>query len=393
MNSSVVKRIESIDLLRGIVMVLMALDHTRDFFHKGSMVADATNLATTTPALFFTRILTHYCAPVFVMLTGTSAYLSGRRKTKKELFNFLFSRGLWLILLEFTLNNFVWWFDISFSVINIQVIWAIGFSMVILSFLIFLPLRWLLTIGIVIVAGHNLLDQITMDGTGAGSIAWYLFHQMKEVHFDNRVVFFQYPVLPWIGVMLLGYCLGFLFSDQTDQARRKKWLLALGLSGVLAFILIRGINIYGDSSPWRTQKNGLFTFMSFINVSKYPPSLLYVLMTLSPALLILYATETVKSKLTAFFIVFGQVPLFYYFLHTLVIHLLAILMLIFAGDDWSLMIVTATSITSTKWFDYGYALPIVYMIWIFVIAVLYPLCRMYQQYKFAHREKWWLSYL
>ncbi len=393
MNKNLFRRIESIDLLRGIVMVIMALDHTRDYFHKGSMVADPTDLATTTPMLFFTRILTHYCAPVFVMLTGTAAYLAGTKKTKKELFTFLFSRGLWLIFLELTLNNLIWWFDISFTVINMQVIWAIGFSMVILSFLIFLPVRLILIVGIIIVAGHNLLDKITMEGTGLRSVLWYLFHEMKVIQYSNRIFYMQYAVLPWIGVMILGYCLGTLYNHQTLQAVRKKLLLWLGIGGILAFIIIRGINIYGDPNPWQTQKNTLYSIMSFINVNKYPPSLLYILMTLSPAMLILFATENVKSKVTDFFIVFGRVPLFYYFLHMLVIHTLAIFMLFISGGDWTLMIITSSNVTSSKWLEYGYPLYITFMIWILVIGFLYPICRSYQNYKFQNRDKWWLSYM
>ena len=393
MDKVAIKRVESIDLLRGIIMVIMALDHTRDYFHRGSMIVDPTNLATTTPLLFFTRILTHYCAPVFVMLTGTAAFLSGSRKTKKELSQFLLSRGLWLILLEFTLNNFLWWFDLSYSIVNIQVIWAIGFSMVVLSFLIFLPLRMILFLGIMLVAGHNLLDTITVDGTGWKSVLWYLVHQMKEVHYQDRVVFFQYPVLPWIGVMALGYCAGPLFSRQISADTRKKWLLMLGIAGVLAFVIIRAVNVYGDPTPWQPQQNALYTFMSFLNVNKYPPSLSYVLMTLSPAMLLLYFFENVNSRVADFFLVFGRVPLFYYFLHVLVIHLLAIIMLFMSGGDWRLMIMNSTTITSPIWLDYGYPLPVVFVVWVLVIAVLYPFCRIYQQYKFQNREKWWLSYM
>ncbi len=317
-------RIESIDLLRGVVMVIMALDHVRDYFHYGAFFIDPTNLETTTPFLFFTRFITHYCAPAFVFLAGTSAMLYGSKKKKLELFKFLFTRGIWLIFLEIFVNNLIWTFDITYSFPILQVIWAIGFSMVCLSFLIHLPKKVILIIGLLLVATHNLLDGIVVQGTSIKAIIWYLLHQPAEIAFgENSTLYIGYPVIPWIGLMALGYCFGSLYKKDFNAEVRKKWLLIMGFGAIILFLIIRGINIYGDLVPWSTQRNDIYTFLSFFNVTKYPPSLSYLLITMGPSLLFLYFFENTKNKLTSFFLVFGRVPLFYYFLHVLVIHVFA----------------------------------------------------------------------
>jgi uncharacterized membrane protein len=232
-------------------MVIMALDHTRDFFHLGALVSDPTNLETTTPILFFTRFITHYCAPVFVFLAGTSAFLYGNKKTTNELSKFLFSRGVWLIFLELLVNNFLWRFDINYGFIHLQVIWAIGFSMICLSILIYLPKNILLAIGIILVAGHNLLDGIIMEGSSLKSIIWYLLHQQSYFLIsENRWIGITYPVLPWIGVIVLGYCFGTFYQKGYDVTIRKKWLIRLGVGATLLFFILRGINVYGDLAPW-----------------------------------------------------------------------------------------------------------------------------------------------
>ncbi|GAA4897020.1 DUF1624 domain-containing protein [Flaviramulus aquimarinus] len=387
-------RIESIDVLRGVVMVIMALDHVRDFFHYGSFFTDPTNLETTTPFLFFTRFITHYCAPVFVFLAGTSAFLYGAKKTKPELFKFLFTRGLWLIFLEITLNNLLWKFDITFSRLVLQVIWAIGLSMVFLSFLIYLSRKTLLIIGVIIVAGHNVLDGIVMQGNSFQSVIWYVLHQANIVTisktFDIGVF---YPVLPWIGLMVLGYSLGYLYQKNFSTIIRKTWLLRLGLGATLLFFVLRGINIYGDLVPWTTQNTMAKTIMSFFKVTKYPPSLAYILITIGPALLFLFAFESTKNKITDFFLVFGRVPLFYYFLHILVIHVFATIGIVIFGGDWQDMILTKDIFSSGKLLTYGYSLFIVYMVWIGVITLLYFPSKKYMVYKANNKDKWWLSYL
>ncbi len=387
-------RIESIDLLRGVVMIIMALDHVRDFFHEDGFLADPTNMETTTPLLFFTRFITHYCAPVFVFLAGTAAYLYGSKKSKGELSRFLFTRGLWLIVVEIVVNNFFWWFDLSFGIINFQVLWAIGFSMICLAALIHLPVKALLVIGGLIVVGHNLLDGIVKDGYSWEAIGWYMLHQQQFLPLSaTRIIIFNYPVLAWIGVMVLGYCLGTLYRSGADPAIRKKWLLRLGLGAIALFFLLRGINIYGDPAPWATQRNGVYTLLSFFNVTKYPPSLSFLLITLGPGLLFLYTTESVRSRVSSLILVYGRVPFFYYLLHILVIHLAALLTMAITGDNWRLMILNMEVLSTGALASYGYSLGVVYLVWIGIVLLLYPVCRWYMRYKAANRDKWWLSYL
>ena len=387
-------RIESIDVLRGVVMVIMALDHVRDYFHYGSFFNDPTNLETTTPILFFTRFITHYCAPVFVFLAGTSAFLYGSKKTKRELFKFLFTRGLWLIFLEFVVNNLIWTFDLSYSFPIVQVIWAIGVSMVMLSFLIYLPKKVILGIGLLLVFGHNALDGIAMEGYSFQSMVWYFLHQQQMLVYGSDFIFLiQYPLIPWIGLMALGYCFGQLYSKDFDASIRKNWLLNMGFAAIGLFLLLRSLNIYGDLIPWTMQDTTAKTIMSFFNVTKYPPSLLYFCITLGPAMLFLYAFETTKNKLTDFFLIFGRVPLFYYFLHVLVIHALAIIGMLIFGSNWHDMILDAEGFMNENLMSYGYSLFVVYCVWISVVLLLYPFCKKYMMYKATNKDKWWLSYL
>ena len=387
-------RIESIDILRGVVMVIMVLDHVRDFFHFGAFSNDPTNLDTTTPFLFFTRFITHYCAPVFVFLAGTSAFLYGTKKSKPELFKFLLTRGLWLILLEIVLNNFLWWFDLTYSFIVLQVIWAIGLSMVFLSFLIYLPKRIILIIGIILVAGHNILDGITMQGTSFKSIIWYILHQQQFMPVTStRFLVFAYPIIPWIGVMALGFCFGSFYTKGFNVAVRKKWLAILGICSIVLFFILRGVNIYGDLVPWSPQDTTTKTVLSFFKVTKYPPSLVFLLITIGPSLLFLYGIETVKNKISDFFLVFGRVPLFYYFLHVLVVHILAILGLLVFGGNWKDMILSSNAFSNPSFASYGYSLFIVYLVWIGVIVLLYFPSKKYMIYKANNKDKWWLSYL
>jgi uncharacterized membrane protein len=387
-------RIESIDVLRGVVMVIMALDHVRDYFHYGSFFVNPTNLETTTPILFFTRFITHYCAPVFVFLAGTSAFLYGSKKTKPELFNFLFSRGIWLIFLEVVVNNLIWTFDFTFSLNIFQVIWAIGFSMVCLSFLIYLPKKAILVIGILLIAGHNALDGIVMEGQSLQDIVWYVLHQEQILNINpNHIVIIKYPLLPWIGLMALGYLFGTLYQKDFNSTVRKAWLLNLGLGAIGLFLFLRGLNLYGDLLPWSVQDTFGKSVMSFFNVTKYPPSLLFLCITLGPAVLFLYAFENTKNKLTDFLLVFGRVPLFYYFFHMIVIHVLAIFGILIFGGNWQDMILTTEHFLNKNLSTYGYSLFVVYLVWIGVVLLLYPICKKYMKYKANNKDKWWLSYL
>lgn len=387
-------RILSIDVLRGLVMVIMALDHVRAYFHYGSFYNDPTNIDTTTPILFFTRFITHFCAPVFVFLAGTSAFLLGRKKTKSTLFKFLLTRGIWLIFLEIVVNNLIWTFDITYSFVIIQVIWTIGISMVCLSFLIFLPKKIIFFIGIVFIAGHNLLDSILLEGQSLQSMVWYLLHQKQAVVFNpDSMVYFMYPILPWIGLMSLGYIFGTLYETDYDSTIRKKWLLKIGLGALTTFFVLRGINLYGDLVTWGIQSTNTKTIISFFNVTKYPPSLLFLCITMGPAILFLYVVENCSNRLTKFFLVYGRVPLFYYFSHMIVIHILAILGILIFGGNWRYMILTTKSFLNHDLASYGYSLFAVYCIWVVIVILLYPFCEKYMIYKQNNKDKWWISYL
>lgn len=390
------KRIDSIDVLRGLAMILMALDHVRDYTNYGYLYIDPTNLDTTTPGLFFTRWITHFCAPVFVFLAGTSAFLYGSQKqSKKVLSKFLFTRGLWLIFIELTVVNLAWTFDIGLGLHIFQVIWAIGICMVFLSALIFLHKKLLLAIGFFILVGHNLLDGITAQGNDLGSILWYLTHQQGAAFYNNgeTMLFIAYPFLPWLGIMILGYCFGTLYHKEFNVRIRKKWLLYLGLGSIVVFIGLRYSNLYGNLTPWNEEENFTYTLMSFINATKYPPSLLYALMTLGPALILLYLIDSVKNVWTNILVVIGRVPFFYYIIHLYLIHFIGIIGLLILGENWKEMIFTPARFTSGYLATKGYDLWVTYVVWLIVVVLLYPICKKYMTYKLNNKDKWWLSYL
>jgi len=389
-------RIESIDILRGLVMIIMALDHVRDYTNHGYLYLDPTNMDTTTPILFFTRWITHFCAPVFVFLAGTSAFLYGSKQaSKNNLAKFLFTRGLWLIFIELTVVNFAWTFDIGLGLHIFQVIWAIGVCMIFMAALIYLHKKVLLALGLLILFGHNLLDGITMQGNDPLSLLWYFTHQQGFAQFNNgeSLMLIPYPILPWLSIMILGYCFGHFYQKGFDAKTRKKWLLYFGIGAIALFISIRFINIYGNLTPWSEQKDGIYTLMSFINTTKYPPSLLYTLMTLGPAMLFLYVIESVKNWFTNILVVIGRVPFFYYILHLYIIHLIGFIGLELLGENWKELIFTPQRFTSGFLVDKGYDLWVTYAIWIVVVVVLYPLCKLYMTYKANNKDKWWLSYL
>lgn len=388
-------RIESIDFLRGLVMILMALDHVRMYFAYETWYAEPTNLATTTPLLFFTRWITHFCAPAFVFLAGTSAFLYGERRANiKETAWYLLTRGIWLILVELVIVNFAWTFDVTYSFRILQVIWAIGIGMLALSALVFLQKRLILAIGLILVFGHNLLDSITVQGTSVWDLIWYVLHQPKAVFIDStHVVNFVYPVLPWIGLMALGYVFGALYKDDSPVEQRKRWLFTIGICATLLFIALRGLNLYGEPHHWQIQASAVFSLMAFLNTTKYPPSLHFLLMTMGPALIFLAAVDSAGYRLVKPVIVFGRVPFFFYIVHLYVIHALAMLILIYIGRDWSEYILSARGIGSGSLINFGLRLEAVYLIWILVVILLYPLCKWYQKYRENNPWKWWLSYL
>lgn len=367
-------------------MVIMALDHARDYFT--SFTYDPTDLEHTTPALFFTRWITHYCAPVFVFLSGTSAFLASRNQTKQQTARQLLSRGIWLVVLEFTVVRFGWQFNLDFSLLFVQVIWAIGWSMIVLALLIFLPVSAILALSLVMIFGHNLLDAIPSASWGKLSFLWNILHEQGAVRFGEGNVFFVlYPLVPWVGVMALGYCTGRIFL--LPEGKRRMSLAAVGLSSIVLFILLRYINVYGDLSMRDETMTGWRYVASFLNCTKYPPSLLYLLMTLGPAFCALYFFEQTRNRFTEILKVYGSVPLFYYVLHIYLLHGMAMLTAVTLGFPASLFYQSGFGYNSTGW---GFGLTGVYLAWIVAVALLYFPSKWWARQKQIHR-KWWMSYL
>ncbi len=328
------QRIQSIDILRGIVMLIMAIDHVRDFFHITAFTDSPTNLETTTPQLFFTRWITHFCAPAFVFLSGTSAFLAGQKKSKKELSIFLIKRGLWLVLIENVIMTLAFTFNPLYNLFIWQVIWAIGWSMVILGLLVRTSVKLIIALGVVIVFGHDLIDYIQIPQEGTEHILMTIFFtafgtQIRYAH--QHFIFDLYAIIPWTGVMLLGYGFGKFYSQQYNAITRRKIILSFGFGVTIFFVLLRLINSYGDPSHWSTQKNALYTFLSFLNTSKYPPSLCYLSMTIGPALIFLSLIETVQNKFTNVLGMYGRVPFFYYVLHFYLIHVICVIVFYATG--------------------------------------------------------------
>lgn len=378
-------------------MLIMALDHVREFLHQSAILANPTDLHTTTPALFFTRWITHFCAPVFVFLSGISAYLSGRKKTKKELQGFLLKRGIWLVLVELLIITPGWTFSPFYNLFILQVIWAIGLSMILLSLLVRLPLPYIAATGLLIFLGHNLLDYINnlwpAPGT-PGGVLWKLFFTTNGVIFPlgpGHVVFDLYAVLPWTGVMLLGYGAGYFYQSPYPASKRRRLLLLTGCGAVLLFTILRLLNKYGDPSPWSFQRNSLYTFMSFLNTTKYPCSLLYLLMTLGPACIFLSFTERLDTPFSRLVSVYGRVPFFYYVCHLYLVHFICVIVF-FASGYTGKDISAPPSPFFFRPPSLGFGLWEVYGIWLLIVFLLYFPCKWFEQYKRTHRQ-WWLSYV
>jgi uncharacterized membrane protein len=379
-------RLVSIDLLRGLVMVLMTLDHTRDFFSNFGF--NALDLDRTNIPLFFTRWVTHLCAPSFVFLAGVAAYLSLKKgKNKQQMARFLLIRGLWLIFLELTVVSLAWMLYPGFFMGG--VLWAIGWSMIILASIVHLPIRSIAIFGITLIVGHNLFDSIQAEQFGHFSWIWAFLHERTMFDSMPGIYFFLvYPIIPWVGVMATGYAFGTVFTKTKNQ--RLSWLRNLGCGLILSFVIIRCLNIYGDPQPWTSQSTFLKTILSFINVNKYPPSLAYLLITLGISLLLLYLFESKSIAILNPLIVLGRVPLFFYLLHLWLIHLSAIAL---ALPKYGLAAFTLPYLLSNKMpDDYGYNLHHVYVLWILMLVILYPICNWFDRYKSQH-QYWWLKYL
>jgi uncharacterized membrane protein len=379
-------RVESIDVVRGVIMIIMALDHTRDYL---GIPGNPTDLANASAALFLTRWITFFCAPVFFLLTGTGAYLSLRRKSPGVLSRFLLTRGLWLIFLEVVLVRcFGYQFNVDYRVTMLIVLWALGWAMITLSALVRLPAAVVTALGVLMIVGHNLLDSVK-----SASPLWAILHSPGfVVNTPKHVVFAAYPLIPWIGVTAVGYGLGQVYRWDTE--RRRACLLRLGLALSLAFLVIRGINAYGDPSHWMRQKTAVFTVLSFLNTTKYPPSLLFLLMTLGPAMIFLWSADHGTPRVLRPALVIGKVPLFYYQLHFPLIHLLAVVAcyLRYGSAHWMFESPDLAHYPFTAPPGWGYSLPVVYLLWAFVVLAMYPLCRWFAALK-QQRSDWWLSYL
>jgi uncharacterized membrane protein len=384
-------RIESVDLLRGVIMILMALDHTRDYF--GAPV-NPTDIATTTVALFFTRWVTHFCAPVFFLLTGTGAFLALRRRSVAGLSRFLLTRGLWLIFLELVVVRCLGWqFNFDYHLTVVTVLWALGWAMIVLSALVWLPASVVGVIGATIILVHNLFDGVQASALGAFAPLWTALHAPGVLWTDGtHMVFAAYVLIPWVGVTAVGYSLGQVYRWEPE--RRRRFLLRLGMALVVAFLALRAANIYGDPSRWAHQRSAAFTTLSFINTTKYPPSLLYLLMTLGPALLFLRAVDGGVPRALGPALAYGKVPMFYYVLHIVLIHLLAIgaCLVRYGSAHWMFESPTLDRYPVTQPPGWPVPLPVVWLIWMSVVVLLYPLCRWFAGVK-RRRTDWWLSYL
>jgi len=386
-------RIVTIDFLRGLVMFVMALDHVRDFTHHDAFLFDPLDASKTSVLLYITRWITHFCAPTFVLLTGVSARLSGRQKSQKQLSTFLLTRGLWLVFADLVIISFSWTFTPAPFVMLFTVVATIGTGMIILSFLIYLPDTIILVIGLIIIFFHNLLDNVQIvPGT---SLIWSLLHQRGLFTWGNNYHYVNgYPILPWTGVMVVGYCMGNLFQPGYEKAKRKRLLKWIGISAIVLFFVLRYFNIYGNPTDWKPGENTTQTLMIFFNVLKYPPSLLYLLITLGPVLLLLSALDDNHISSTNPLVIIGKVPFFYYVLHLYIIHLIGVIIAMSTGHPFSDMVSNIFITGSEKLKGtYGVSLFWVYIIWLLVVIGLYPFCKWYANYKSRHKDWRWLSYL
>ena len=404
------QRIDSVDLLRGLVMVIMLLDHTRDFVHSDTWRFDPTDMSRTYPALFFTRWITHFCAPIFVFLAGTGAYFQlVRGKSKAELSRFLITRGLWLIFLELTFIRMLafWEFGITGFLGAMQVIWALGWSMILLAGLIHLPLRVTAAFGVLMIALHNALDPIRIapwqgPGSPMPSIVeklWIVLHQQAAFPVagpDGPVIFILYPLIPWLGVMAVGYAVGAVYDRAPEE--RRGWLLKWGTAITVGFLVLRASNLYGNPGDWSVQSSALMTVVSFLNLQKYPPSLLFLMMTLGPGLVLLGVWEKYNTPspvgerggIRRALVTFGCVPLFFYLLQWPTAHGAGYLLTLLAGKDTGIFF--GLPLPGQAPADAGFDLWVVYAAWIAGVVVLYPLCRWFAGVK-ARRNDRWLSYL
>jgi uncharacterized membrane protein len=393
-TSATRSRVQAVDIVRGLVIVVMALDHTRDFVHAAAMAFQPENLAQSTPAIFLTRWITHFCAPFFMFSAGIGAFLRFERGgTRSELSRFLWTRGLWLVVLEFTVVRAGFFLDVAIDPLFLLVFWALGMSMVALAVLVHLPYSLVLGAAVVMIALHNLFDGVTAAQFGAFGWVWQILHAPGLLRAADPTVIVAYPLVPWIAVMAAGYCCGRVY--RLGPQRRRALLIALGLGLTAAFVLIRAVNLYGDPRPWTVQNSPLLTSLSFLNTTKYPPSLAFLLMTLGPALVLLAAADRLRVGERHPLLVFGRVPLFFFIVHIPLIRVITIaLAWLRYGAAPFLFTPPPTLGTPRAVFppDYGWDLWVVYAVWVLVVIALYPLCLWFMRFK-ARRRDWWVSYL
>lgn len=386
-------RVDGLDAWRGLVMVLMAIDHLREFLHADAFRFSPEDLSKTTPFLFSTRWMTHFCAPVFMFAAGLSAWLVGRRLGRDGLSRFLVKRGLWLIVLELVVVRLAFGFRLGEGLVVLSVLWALGWSMIVLAGLIRLPVRVLAVASVAVILLHNLLDGVRPEMFGAWGWVWNLLHQPGVFPAGAPVVLAAYPLIPWFAVMAAGYCFGAVI--EMEPAVRRRWMMRIGLACVAGFVALRLVNGYGNPAPWRAQESGAMTVVAFLNVLKYPPSLDFLLMTLGPALLVLAWFDRLRWPEAHPLVVFGRVPLFYFLLHLYLIHLTAVALGFARYGSGSFLLHPLPSMggpADVLPAGYGYPLWVVYLIWALLVAGLYPVCRWWAGVKRTRRE-WWVRYL
>ncbi len=391
-NQEIRNRLDSIDILRGLVIVLMAIDHTRDMWSLTAFTPE--DMTQTTAGYFFTRWITHFCAPVFVFLAGTSICLYFQKiQDKKQLTSFLLKRGIWLIAIEIIVINWSWSWTLFWNQWGffLQVIWVLGVAMIAMAGLIWLSYRNILIISLLMIFGHNLLNFITPDQLGAFDWVWKTLHEGGWISLNGSNsfgIFIAYPLIPWIGVMGAGYVFGLVMS--WPEQDRTKMLYRLGFGAIVVFVVLRFLNLYGDTADWEVQKSSLFTLMSFLNTQKYPPSLLFLLMTLGPSFLLLILFEQWQSRKLDFLKIFGRVPFFFYVLHFAVIHIASMIYFRLAHGEWFDLAVNSNA---QSWPDYYQpSLIRMYLAWSVIVVLFYFLCKWYDRYKSRHTN-WWLKYL
>jgi uncharacterized membrane protein len=387
-DKAVSQRIQSVDLLRGIVMVIMALDHTRDFLHTSAYHFSPEDLSKTYGFLFFTRWITHFCAPVFVFLAGVSVRLaSAKRPGRADMSRHLIARGLWLIFVEIVVMDVAWTFNFRFQLFVLQVIWVIGWGLILMAGLVWLPERVVAIGAVVVIAGHNLFDRVPLTGL------WPILHRPTVIQMGKTPIFELYPLIPWVAVLVAGYC--FAPAFQMEAERRRRLLIRLGIAMTAAFCVLRAINVYGDPLRWSTQPTLELTIISFFRTMKYPPSLIYLLMTLGPAMLALGLMDRVRVSDNNPLRVFGRVPMFYYLCHFYLIHAVALMLswLRYGRPDYFTHLPGALIGLPDPTFpaDWGFRLGFVYLMWAAIVGALYFPCRWWMGVK--RRGGWWTSYL